>query len=112
MILDRFKRKPKVKQFTAVEMEIERLHSELLLRDPASTEYATVEERLKKLYEIRDLEVSTANKQEKKPIIPKEVQGPIVTGLFTLAAIGATKMLEFDGPITTKGWSLIPKGRV
>ena len=71
-----------------------------------SEEYRIYQERLQKLYEIKD------KKPERKPLVPKEAQGPLITGLFTLAAIGATKKLELDGPITTKGWSLIPKGRV
>ena len=102
MLFDRFFNKTP----SRLDLEIERVYKLMSSVEVKSEEYRIYQERLQKLYEIKD------KKPERKPLVPKEAQGPLITGLFTLAAIGATKKLELDGPITTKGWSLIPKGRV
>ena len=104
MFLDNFiKKKPKVE--SPLDVEINRCYSLMAASDPSSNEYKVYQERLKELYEIK------GKKPEKKPLVPKEVQGPLVGGVFTLLAIAFTKKLELDGPITSKSWTFIPKWR-
>lgn len=109
------KKQPKLKPTpSAIEWEINRLHDYMETIDPISEEYAIAAKRLKTLYKIRDQDFKTSKKKkeaEKKHLIPPALQGPLLSGALTGGLIVLTKAVEFDGPITTKGWGFIGKGR-
>ena len=97
---------------TEIDPQIDEVVGLLRKTDPTSEDFQKLTMRLVYLTKAQANMVQVEKERRPEPIVNQQILNTIVNGCFLIGGILLTKHLESDGPITSKSWSLLPRGRV